>query len=175
MNFRLEDVARAAGVSRQAVYLHFGSKSGLLVALVTFVDESEGLHELAARVFEHESVVDQLDGFVDLQAEYTPRIYAIARALDQARRVDEAAAAAWNNRMEDRKTACRGIVGRLKDQGVLHPEWSVEDAVELLFVLTSIRTWEDLIVDAGWSKDRYAAALRRAARQIVLAPAQRRN
>ena len=35
---RIEDVAQAAGVSRQAVYLHFGSRAELLIATTHYLD-----------------------------------------------------------------------------------------------------------------------------------------
>lgn len=44
---RMEDVAAAAGVSRQLVYYHFGSREGLLAAL-----QERGLSALAAHVRE---------------------------------------------------------------------------------------------------------------------------
>ena len=47
---RLVDVADRAGVSRQAVYLHFGDRSGLLVALVDFIDVSLGAVQLRAHI-----------------------------------------------------------------------------------------------------------------------------
>src|ERR687898_470672 len=43
----LEAVAASAGVSRQSIYLHFGSKAQLMLALVAHVDEEAGLAELA--------------------------------------------------------------------------------------------------------------------------------
>ena len=36
---RMQDIARAAGISRQAVYFHFKSRSELLVATTHYVDE----------------------------------------------------------------------------------------------------------------------------------------
>ena len=49
---RLEDIAEAAGVSRQAVYKsHFTSKADLLVALVQHMHTSEKLDELTRPVF----------------------------------------------------------------------------------------------------------------------------
>ncbi|MCA9734998.1 helix-turn-helix transcriptional regulator, partial [candidate division KSB1 bacterium] len=42
---RLADVAAAAGVSRQAVYLHFGSRTELMIATTAYVDEVKGLND----------------------------------------------------------------------------------------------------------------------------------
>lgn len=165
----LEEIARAAGVSRQAIYLHFGSRAGLLVALAQHVDEVERLGEAAREVHEAASAVAELDAFVRLQAEYTPRIAAIARVVDEGRRRDPALAAAWDDRMRRRHGACIRIVERLRREGVLAPEWTVEEAADALWALTSIRTWEDLTIDRGWSKERYASAVGRIARRALLA------
>ncbi|MFN2487225.1 MAG: TetR/AcrR family transcriptional regulator, partial [Acidimicrobiia bacterium] len=50
-SIRLIDAADRAGVSRQAVYLHFGDRAGLLLALVQHIPETLGFQELLARVF----------------------------------------------------------------------------------------------------------------------------
>ena len=39
-NLTLSEVADAAAVSRQALYLHFGDRTGLLVALVNHMDST---------------------------------------------------------------------------------------------------------------------------------------
>ena len=39
---RMSDIAGAAGVSRQAVYLHFGSRTELMVAATHYGDEVHG-------------------------------------------------------------------------------------------------------------------------------------
>jgi len=45
---RLEDIAHTAGVTRGAIYHHFGSKEELYIALVT--EKSSGINELAAEI-----------------------------------------------------------------------------------------------------------------------------
>jgi AcrR family transcriptional regulator len=96
----LERVAKAAGVSRQAIYLHFGSRPALLLALVEFVDRSEGLSELSAQVRVAPTGVEALDRLVRMNATYEPRIRAVALAHDIARRSDPDLEAAWQDRME---------------------------------------------------------------------------
>ncbi len=160
-NFRLEDVAQAARVSRQAVYLHFGSRSGLLLALVEHVDKSEGLPRYSQRVRSAPTGVDELLAFIDLIAEYTPRIYLIAKVLDEARRTDPAARAADENRMLLRREGCTRHIRRLHDEGRLAAGWTVQGAAETLWALTNVSTWEDLVLDRGWSRQAYARRLKR--------------
>lgn len=162
---RMVDIAKEAGVTRQAVYLHFNSRTGLLVALAQYVDEKEGLAELARPVWEAETGAEALERFVSLNAEYNPRIFPLVKALKGYRYSDEAIAAAWDDRMESRRDACRQLLLWVKEDGALDPDWDVEEATDALWALTSIQVWEQLVLDRGWPRRRYerhlGAVLRR--------------
>ena len=101
-------------------------------------------------------------------AEYHPRIHAIAKAYDEARRHDEAAAAGWDARRRERHGACARIVSRLEAEGSLAPGWDVPVATDLLYALTSVRVWEELAVDRGWSMEHYAARIGETARRTLV-------
>lgn len=165
----LEEIAREAGVSRQAIYLHFGNRAGLLLAVGEHVDETERLAEAAREVHSAETGVEEVEAFVRLQADYTPRIAAIAKVFDEGRRRDPALAAGWDDRMRRRHAACTRIIKRLHEEGSLAPGWSVADAADMLWELTSIRTWEDLVGDRHWSKHRYTKLIGQVARRTFLA------
>ena len=165
----LEEIAREAGVSRQAIYLHFGNRAGLLLAVGEHVDETERLAEAAREVHSAETGVEEVEAFVRLQADYTPRIAAIAKVFDEGRRRDPALAAGWDDRMRRRHAACTRIIKRLHEEGSLAPGWSVADAADMLWELTSIRTWEDLVGDRHWSKQRYTKLIGQVARRTFLA------
>jgi AcrR family transcriptional regulator len=49
-NVSMEEIGRKAGVSRQAVYLHFADRGDLFVALVQYVDEKRGLADEVERL-----------------------------------------------------------------------------------------------------------------------------
>lgn len=151
----MERIAGRAGISRRAVYLHFATRTELLLALVAHVDETGRLAERGRRVRDASSGTEALDEFVALNASYNPEIDGVARALERARDVDEAAAAAWQDRMSGRRKACRRIARRLEEDGVLAPAWSIESAADLIWTLTNIPVWRDLVRDRGWSQRRY--------------------
>jgi AcrR family transcriptional regulator len=151
----LEEVARAAGVSRQAVYINFGSRAGLLVALAGYADELGGLQSQIANVLDRPTAVSALEALVDLRARYTPTIYRLATHVDAARRFDADAAAMWKERMKLRYDHSRAVAHRLAVEGVLAPEWTEANAADLIWSMTSIRTYEDLVIDRGWSAARY--------------------
>src|SRR5919107_4913211 len=87
---RMSDVAGAAGVSRQAVYDHFGSRADLMVATVRYGDEVLGLDERLGRYRALGSGVERLGAFIEFWGNYVPEIHGIARALMAARETDEA-------------------------------------------------------------------------------------
>lgn len=165
----MERVAAEVGLSRRAVYDHFPSRTDLLVALAAHVDERGKLAERAAAVWESSTALEAMDGFVALNAVYNPEIDAIARAFERACDVDPAAAAAWEDRMQGRRKACHRIARWLEKEGTLGPGLSARTATDLIWALTNIPFWRALVVDRGWSKDRYKRHLRKILRSAVCA------
>jgi AcrR family transcriptional regulator len=163
----LDRIARTAGVSRQAVYLHFGSKAGLLLALVDWIDQTGPLPRLAQRVAEATTGLEALDRLVELHAAYVPRILPIATVLETARRADPDAAAAWDDRMRLRHEAASSVVQRLAREGTLAEGITVTEAADFLWALTSVQTCEQLMAERGWSRSRYEHQLKRAARSAL--------
>lgn len=155
----MRDVAAAAGVSRQAVYLHFSSRAELMVATARYGDQVRGLDERLYRFREATTGVDLLETFIDFWGNYIPEIYGIAKAMLAARDTDEAVAAAWNDRMASVRDGCREIIEALDRDGMLAPEWSCDEATDLLWTLLSIRNWENLTAECGWSTNQYIGQL----------------
>src|SRR3954466_13571487 len=90
----LESVAAKAGLSRQAIYLHYKSKAELLQALHERVNETDVAPAFVA-VWSADNARIALDRWVDACAAAIPKILAIANALDAARRYDADADATW--------------------------------------------------------------------------------
>ena len=88
---RMSDIAKAAGVSRQAVYLHFNSRTELMVATTHYIDQVRGLEERLQRYRSATDGVEILDEFVEFWGNYIREIYGIAKALLAVRETDEAA------------------------------------------------------------------------------------
>ncbi len=157
---RIEDIARAAGVSRQAVYLHFATRSDLLIATARHLDEKLGLEaRLAEACATQEGGARAIEGFLAFWTGYIPEIYGLARALLILRETDPAAADAWNDRMAAMYQGCLNIVRCLADEGSLAPGWSVEEAADYFWTTASVTVWEQLTRERGWSQQRYAERL----------------
>lgn len=164
----MQDVAKAAGLSRQAVYLHFGSRAELLIATARYGDQVLGLD---TRRRHHEAAttgVERLETYVDFWGSYIPEIYGVARTLLEARETDKAAAAAWEDRMGAVRESCRATIDVLESEGMLAPPWSCDEATDLLWTMLSIRTWESLTIECGWSTHQYVDHLQSLARRTFV-------
>jgi AcrR family transcriptional regulator len=151
----MSELARAVGISRQALYLHFPDRASLLLALVAHVDEREGLQAGVAAVQAAPDAASQIRAWAQMQARRNPQIAPLARALDQARHTDQAASQAWQDRTGNRMHGAAAIITRLREEGRLHPSWTAEEAATLLWELTSFRVWDDLVNESGLTPDRY--------------------
>jgi AcrR family transcriptional regulator len=170
---RLEDIAHAAGVSRQAIYLHFNSRADLFVATVRYLDGLLKLPERLERVLRACEAGDGVAGLRELVAfwgRYLPEIYGMAKALLALRDTDEAAATAWEDRMTATYQGCVSVVQQLAGEGALSPAWTLESAAEFFWALLSVEVWERLTIERGWSNEQYIDHLQQAIERALLAP-----
>ncbi len=156
----MSDIARATGISRQAVYLHFPSRTDLLVAATRYQDEQNAVNAALAPSREARSGAERLDAFVTAWGNYIPKIYGVARAIMAVTDTDAEAAAAWNTRMQDMRGGCAAAVQALAEDGTLPQGTDMEQATDLLWTLLSVRNWENLTQICGWSQDCYIATIR---------------
>ena len=163
-------IARAVGISRQALYLHFPDRASLLLALVAHVDEHEDLQAGLAAVAAAPDAGAQIRAWAGMQSERNPRIAPLARALDRVRHEDEPVAQAWRDRTDGRMRGAVGIVERLRKEGRLHPSWTSEEAAALLWELTSFRVWDDLVNELGLAANRYVEVVTAAALAALASP-----
>jgi AcrR family transcriptional regulator len=165
---RLVDVADRAGVSRQAVYLHFGDRSGLLVALVDFIDVSLGAVQLRAHIHGGATGVESLQRWIETMSWYTAKIDRVTQVLETSQYQDEALSAAWRDRMGRRQMHLRSIVERIAAAGHLAEGWSVEAVVDLIYVVTMPGPWRELTRELGWTAEQYTQNLTRLIRSALL-------
>jgi len=155
----LEMVARAAGVTRQTVYDQFGSKSGLLGAMITRSEEQAGLPLRLQNVMSQVDGLLMLRAMLDAIAAVEPVVYPYARLIYAARLDDPVAAEMWKARMTSRRAGMGIVFARLASDGRLRPGIGPEEAAEIAWALTSPPQYEFLVIERGWSIDRYRAHL----------------
>ena len=160
-NVTMAHIAKAARLSRQAVYLHFADRATLMVALARHLDEQLGLPSDIRQVIDSPTGATMLTAMVSMQAHRNPSVWAIAQALDAVRRTDAAAERAWQDRLNARLQGCRTIVARLQAEGGLKAALDESVAADLLWTITSLRMWEDLVLNRGWSPQQYQKQITR--------------
>jgi AcrR family transcriptional regulator len=155
LKVRIADIAAAAKVSRQAVYLHFGNRANLLLAAVQYRDSRSPTANIK-RAAEDDPVGDALGNFVRAWFEHIPRIQPVAHLLSAAARTDEDARVAWDDRMDLLRRLIATLTARLAAAGMLQPEWSARDAADWIWHCTHLDGWWHLVVERGWDAADYA-------------------
>lgn len=156
-------VAQAAGVTRKGLYLHFASRAELLSALRGHVDEVLDLEGSLRPIREAPDAAAALDEWVRHLVEYHSRIRVLLDAVDRARATDADAAAVWEQTMGVWLAGCREMAGWLEREDRLAPGWTAGEAAEaLLGMMVSFnRLWEALVIERGWSRERFRDFLTR--------------
>jgi AcrR family transcriptional regulator len=175
---RLDDltmaaVAAAAGVSRQTVYVQFGSRAGLLVEMVRRRDEANPRGEQVDAAIASPDPVEALVGFTRALAGWWQDIHPIAQALFAAALTDEAATAAWDDRMAHLHAFTEQVVQRLAEAGVLAHGWEPAQASDWLAAQLNPVGWVLLVQDAGWTQSDYEERMATIVQTVLVDPGAR--
>ncbi len=164
---RMGDIAKEAGISRQALYLHFPTRAELLVATARYLDDVKNVDQRLAASRTASTGVERLNAFIEAWGNYIPEIYGVAKAFLAMKDSDEAAEIAWNDRMQAVREGCEAAVKALKKDGVLSPDYSVKTATDFLWTMLSVRNWEQLTIGCSWSQKRYVETMKHLAEKIL--------
>ncbi len=169
---RMGDIAAAAGISRQAVYLHFASRAELLEATTKYRDEVLELDRRLAPSRAATNGVDRLALYIEFWGNYVPEIYGVAKALLLLQDTDEAAAAAWQDRMLAMRDGCRAAIDALHSDGKLAPGWTPKMATDALWTMLLVPNWENLTRECGWSTQQYIRGMQTLATRTFVAESE---
>lgn len=163
----MDAIAKEAGVVVETIYRAAGSKVALFGAVVEA--------ELAGGVERAEVPVEERPAIAAIIAENDPRrqvaLYAatqpgihrragpLLRAVREASGLDPEVARVWAELEAQRHSGQRRFLELLASRGSLRQGMSVEAATDLLWTLTSLAVHDLLVVDRGWSPERYEAWL----------------
>ena len=78
-------------------------------------------------------------------------------------------------RLQHRLDGCRAIVDRLRQEGALRPGLDPAAAADLLWTMTSLRTWEDLVLRRGWTAGEYETRIGESLLASLTAPQSARK
>ena len=169
----LAAIAQTAGVVVETIYRAYGSKAELFKAVVRAavaggaaraqvpVEQRPAIAAMIAEPDPHR----QLQLYAATQPGIHARAGPLLRVLIGAAAADPELAELWTQ-LEDERLAGMGRFAQLlADRGALRPGLSAEEARDLLWTLNSLDVHDRLVLQRGWSPDRYrdwlAAALAR--------------
>jgi AcrR family transcriptional regulator len=168
----LAEIAAAAGVSRQTLYLAFGSRAGVLVAMARHQDTQYEQVPRMQQIAGTGRDLLALHAFVDAWLDYLPVVYPVAIQLETGSLFDPDANAAWQDRIFSQgvRTGLDRILGQMAADGGLlsgHDPSRLADACLALLVPSA---WRYLVVERGWTAEAFARS-RHAQIDAVLADA----
>jgi AcrR family transcriptional regulator len=152
---RMSDIAKAVGISRQALYLHYPTRAELLIATTKHIDTVKKVNQRLELSRTAGSGVERLHFFIKAWGGYIPEIHGISVALRNMRKNDKAAAEAWDDRMQAVRHGCQAAVVAIAKDGKLKFDLSEQIATDILWTLLTIENWEKLVINCGWIQSAY--------------------
>jgi AcrR family transcriptional regulator len=166
---RVEEVARDAGVARSTVYLLFGSRAGLFDALARYLRDEAGFEALIA-ASRLPDAIDNLRASQRAAVAMYARLPDLARAMFTLAAIDPDGVAAVAAIEDGRRPGMRALATALATQGYLRDDITVDEAVDILTVITSFQAFDELFTGSGLAPDLVADRLIAMAERSVCRP-----
>ncbi len=174
----MEAIAADAGVVVETAYRIFGSKAGLVRAVVEAllaggparaelpVEERPALRA----IIEEPDPRLQVAMYAATQPGIHRRAGGLLRALREGASTDPDLRALWGDLEAWRLDGQGRFVRMLEQRGALRPGLSVDEATDGTWTLTALAVYDLLVLDRGWPEDRYEAWLADALAHALLGP-----
>jgi AcrR family transcriptional regulator len=147
-NVGLPEIAAAAGVARSTVYTIFGSREGLMVAVAEDLLDRGGFARIGMAL-RGPDVVQAFETSIDVAMEMYSQEHAVSQALLSLSAVDRDASSAAARLNSGRRGGMQKLAERMRDQGVLRDDVTVDEAADILWIITSFETFEQLYRGRG--------------------------
>jgi AcrR family transcriptional regulator len=154
----VDEVARRADVSRATVYYQFGSKLGLVAAVLDDIERSGGLERVIASAGLPDAVEATRRSFEE-GSRFWAADHVLVRKLIGLAAADPATRRLVQERDRNRLTLVTRLAERLAEQRRLRPGCSVEEAVQTLWLLSSFEAFDQLHTGHALDADAVAALL----------------
>ncbi|MBE7638208.1 TetR family transcriptional regulator [Sneathiella sp. P13V-1] len=165
---RMADIAKEAGISRQAVYLHFPKRAELLKAVTRYIDDVKDVDKRLEKSRNAQNGVERLEAFIEAWGNYIPEIYGVIKAVWAMKETDAEAKEAWEDRWQAVREGCEAAVYALKDDRKLRTDLSVKEATDLLWVQLSVGNWELLVRENNWRQEQYVDQMKEIAIRYLI-------
>ena len=161
------EVARRAGVSPESVYKGFGTKAALVKEVFDVVIAGDddpvpvAQRPEVRRIREEPDVRVKLRLYAEGAAARAERSDRVQLALRDGAAVDPAVDELWRAVQAERLAGTTMAARHLVDTGRLRAGVEVEEAADVLWTAISVEVYDLLVLQRGWSLDRYTGWLAR--------------
>ena len=166
-NVGLPQIAARAEVARSTIYTIFGSREGVMVAVAEDLLERGGFARIG-QALRDPDVVRGFEQSIAVAMELYSRERAVGRALLSLAAVDRDASSAAARLNFGRREGMQRIAERMRAQGVLRDDVTVDEAADVLWVITSFETFDQLHRGRGLSADQVGKRLLDITRRTLL-------
>jgi AcrR family transcriptional regulator len=157
----LANIAEAAGVSRQSVYLHFGSRAGFLTEVADYIWQQVGLPNPFEMIESAPTAHAALRKVIELRALSGELLDPYLYVPDSQADPEGEVMLAYNQRQRARLEVFRAIAKRMKQEGVLRDGITVDVAADLMWSVLSVPVWRSLVSLRGWSRQKFVRHMER--------------
>lgn len=158
----LEEVALRAGISRKTVYYQFGSKMGLLDALLGDLETSADLAERIQAIIQRPARIAIPEYFREA-CRFWQHNHQIMRALTGLAATDNDAQDVVDKHDHARRRRLVKFIELLAGRGELREDYAHKHAVDLLWLLSSFGSYDQLARRSRLSAEAAASLLSEAA------------
>jgi AcrR family transcriptional regulator len=153
-NTTVESIAREAGVSVQTVYASVGSKRGIVLALLDWMEVEGGNEELRRELEASKDPRRQLRAIVRFNRQLFERGQDVLKVVMVARADPDVGA--FGREGEVRRREGQAVwVREWAEAGVLRPNLDEGEAADILWALTGPELYWLFVVDCGWPGSRF--------------------
>jgi AcrR family transcriptional regulator len=163
-------IARHAGVAVQTIYDQFGSKGGLLIALIGDVQESAGLFRAFPWVFSSGHGEEAMRRMIEATVRLWDTAWPFLQFILRAQRIDPVVEREMAFIDQLRHAHYWAIARRLEIEGRIRRGHDAAWAADASFALTIPTVYEELSVRRGVSADDAAALVTDAVLSAILEP-----
>lgn len=152
-------LAQDAEVAVQTIYSTFGSKRGILIALLDTIEEQAELSQHMADLAAATDPREQLRHITRFHQELFERGADVIQTALAAGNTDADLAEPAHEGNRRRRATAEQLIHGWAAAGVLRPNLGAEKAVDILWAMTSEEQYLLLVIGCGWTSDDYEAWL----------------
>jgi AcrR family transcriptional regulator len=173
----LAEVAIAAGVARPTVFATFGSKAALLHQLLDEALAGDDVPVPVAQrpwfqpVWDASTPAAALDAYAGVCALIAGRAARLFETVRRAADDSPEAAQLWQKLQDNRRAGARMVLEHARRLGPLAKGLSLERGIDILWLFNDPAHYAALVLDRGWTEDKFRHWLGNTMRQALLGTA----